>query len=606
MTVKSSSGKTTAIQLLLKYLKAEGVDYIFGIPGGPLMPLYEALHELGNIQPILTKHEEGAAFMADGYARVRRGIGVCCATSGPGSTNSVTGIAVSYADGVPVMLITAQVSTSAFGKGASQEGSSQGIDVVDIFKPMTKSSMMLTRADKMGEVTRYLLRVAKSGRPGPVHLSIPADIAKTLVPQNEKIIHQRTINNNYFDRETIKEASFYLLRAKKPAILVGNGINFAGAYKELKLLSEKLTIPVITTVKAKGAFPEDHLLSMGVFGLAGSPRAEAYLLSGEIDVLLAIGTSLGEDATNSWDERLKPKDALLQIDIDPEQMGKNYPVKVPLIGDAKTVLTELLYQIDRDQQWRDDPKQSVEEIKKFRLQHPWCIEEEKMDSDAVPIKPQRLMKDLNKVLPSDAIVFVDIGTSMCWAFHYLKIHQPYSFFHNLGFASMGHATAACVGAKLAAPNRPVIAIVGDGAFAMNGMEVHTACEYNIPVIWLVHNNGGYGMVYHGEKVQFGGKFNNSLFHTPLDVCKIGEALGAKTYRVSKPGDLCHVMSLALSEEKPTVIEANIDVEELPPIGARFKALDQFFDGSSNKTKPEPVFHDEFFGKLIKTTDHNHQ
>lgn len=578
MLNETKTGNLPAIQLLLKILEAEGVKYIFGIPGGPLMPLYEALHELGTIKPILAKHEEGAAFMADGYARVSRKLGVCSVTSGPGCTNAVTGVAVSYADGVPMMILTAQVATSALGRGAIQEGGVQGVDVTDLFKPLTKSSMMLMRADKMGETIRYLLRVAMSGRPGPVHLNIPADLAKARVPA-ETVIPQFHAGSSYFDPELVKKAVKHLLRAKNPAILVGNGINMSGAYEELKELSEKLRIPVATTVKAKGAFPEDHVLSLGVFGFAGSPRAEAYLLSGEVDVLLAVGTSLGEDATNGWDPRLNPTRALLQIDVDPHTIGNNYPVKVALMGDAGAILREIMDQIKHESQWMEPGQRSLEKIREFRAQYPWCVDEAKMDSEAVPIKPQRLMRDLNESLADDAIVFVDMGNCMSWAFHYLKMAHPHSFFHCLGFASMGHAAAACIGAKLAAPHRPVISVLGDAAFAMNGMEVHTACEYDIPIIWLVQNNGGHGMVYHGEKIQFGGRFHNSLFRNPIDICKVAEALGAQAYRITRPGELGRVMERALASNKPTVIEAMVDIEEVPPIGSRFKSLNRFFDDS---------------------------
>ncbi len=567
---------TTAVKLLLKYLKAEGVEYIFGIPGGPLMPLYEALFESSDITPIMAKHEEGAAFMADGYARVSGKLGVCCVTSGPGCTNAVTGIAVSYADGIPIMMITAQIATGAFGRGAIQESTAHGVDIIDLLKPLTKASMMLIRADKMGEMVRHLLRVAMSGKRGPVHLNIPADLAKKPIPA-ERISQTQLQQPNFnFDRTALKKASQILLRAKRPAILAGNGVNLSGAFEELKKISERLAIPVATTAKAKGAFPEDHILSLGVFGFAGSPRAEAYLLSENVDVLLAIGTNLDEDATAGWDARLAPSEALIQIDIDPKEVGKNYPVAVPVIGDAKTIINEFLFQIERDAKWLEVRKRSLEDITRFRAQHPWCIDEEKMDSDAVPLKPQRLIKDLGEVLPQDAIVFCDMGNHMAWAFHYLKMTQPKSFFHCLGFASMGYGTAAVIGAKLAAPDRPVIAIVGDASFAMNGMEVHSAVEHRVPVIWIIMNNGGHGMVYHGEKIQFGNRFHHSLFQKQLDIRKIGEAMGALSFRITDPGELCDVMKQALTCDRPVVIDAIIDVEEIPPVGSRLKALDKFF------------------------------
>ena len=316
---------------------------------------------------------------------------------------------------------------------------------------------------------------------------------------------------------------------------------------------------------------------MGIFGFAGSPKSEAYLLSGKVDVLLTVGTGLGEGATNVWDSRLKPKDHLLQIDVDPVQIGKNYPASVGLLGDAKTVLTEIRHQMEREMRWMASSPSSAEPVREFLSRLPWCVQKEKMFSDALPLKPQRLMYDLGEALPEDAAVFSDIGDHMAWALHYLRFSRPHSVFHCIGFASMGYGTSACIGAKLAAPERPVIAVVGDAGFAMNGMEVHTACEYGIPVVWLVLNNGGHGMVYHGENIQFGGRFHYSLFENPIDVCKLAASLGAASSRVTRPGELCGRLAEALSQKKPCVIEAMVDPEEIPPIGARIKALDQFFD-----------------------------
>ena len=573
--VTTAAKRVTAATLLLKYLEAQGVRYIFGIPGGPLMPIYEAMHSQGGIRPVLAKHEEGAAFMADGYARMRRGLGACCVTAGPGCTNAVTGISTSFEDGIPVFLITAQVATGALGRGALQECADNGLGVVEMFRPITKASVMLNRADKLGETVRYLLRMALSGKPGPVHFSLPADIAREIIADEPASRFPEDLKPKYFSRESVKEASRILIRAKKPAILAGGGINLSGAYEELKHVSKRFAIPVATTFKAKGAFPEDDALSMGIFGFASSPKADAYLLSGEVDVLLAVGTGLGEDATNAWDKRLMPKDALLQIDVDPVQIGKNYPAKVGLLGDAKTVLTELSHQMEREMRWMESMPRSAEPAREFLSRHPGCVQMEKMSSEQVPLKPQRLMRDLGDALPEDAAIFCDIGDHMAWALHYLRVNQPHSVFHCLGFASMGYGISACIGAKLAAPHRPVIAVVGDAGFAMNGMEVHTACEYDIPVIWLVLNNGGHGMVYHGENILFGGDFHYSLFRRPIDICKLASSLGALSYRVSRPGELGGTLEECLRTGKPAVIEAMVDPEEVPPVGSRMKAVEQY-------------------------------
>ncbi|PIS47909.1 MAG: thiamine pyrophosphate-binding protein [Elusimicrobia bacterium CG08_land_8_20_14_0_20_51_18] len=574
------SKETTAVRLLVEYLKGEGVEYIFGIPGAPLMPFYEALHDMGGIKPILAKHEGGAAFMADGYARAGGKLGVCCSTTGPGATNLLTGVACSFADSIPLLVLTAQVSTSSFGKGAVQESTCHGIDVVEMFKPVTKSSVMLHSPEKMGDVFRSLLRVALSGRKGPVHLNIPVDFMKKNVKAHIVPPNCYRVTAGQFDRNAVKEASRLLLKARHPAILAGNGVNLAGAQKELRRLAELLRIPVATSPKAKGAFPENHILSLGVFGFGASAQAEKYLLSGEVDVLLVVGTSLGEPATCGWDLRLEPSEAMVQMDIDPKEIGKNYPATQGILGDAKAVLNELNYQLERDSRWLEKGplNEREEKITKFKTGVSRFDAPEKMFSGAVPLKPQRIMKEMRDILPDDAILFIDIGTAMFWALHYFPVYEPDTFYINMGLGSMGHAVAGCIGGKLARPDKPVVALTGDAAFAMNGMEVHTASEIGVPVIWIVLNNGGHGMVYHGERLQFSGKFATGIFKHPIDVAGIGRSLGAEVFEVSDGAGFSSALESALKTEAPCVIDVRVDIEEMPPMGHRIKTLDKIFAG----------------------------
>lgn len=572
-----SSNETTAVNLLMRYLKAEGVEYIFGIPGGPLMPFYEAIFETGGISPILTKHEQGAAFMADGYARVSGKLGVCCSTTGPGATNLITGVACAYADSIPVLIITAQVATSAFGKGAAQESTSHGVDVVEMLKPVTKSSVMVHSPAKVGDVVRASLRAALCGRKGPVHINFPADFMKKSVPLVVLPPERYRVTSCQFDRDAIKQASNYLVHAKKPVILAGNGVNLSGAHDELRKLAERLNIPVATSPKAKGAFPENHVLSLGVFGFVGSLVAEKYILSGEPDVLVAVGTSMGELTTCNWDSRLEPSRALIQIDIDHCEIGKNYPTALGIEGDAKAVLRELGYQVERDLHWLEKPEGlDIEWIKNFKATNPKCVTPEKLMSEEVPLKPQRVIKELRDTLSSDSILFVDIGTCMPWALQYFPVYEPGTFYINMGLASMGHAVAACIGGKLARPDKPVVALAGDAAFAMNGMEVHTAVDHDIPVIWLVLNNGAHGMVYHGERIQFGGRFTTSTFHKRMNIAEIARGLGAESFEASKPGDVSSCLGAAMKCGRPAVIDVATDLAEVPPIGHRIHSLEKMF------------------------------
>lgn len=570
-----------AVQVLLSYLEQEGVDTIFGIPGGPLMPFFEGIFDRGKMRTIITKHEEGAAFMADGYARVSGRLGVCCATTGPGATNALTGIACAYRDSVPVLLVTAQVALSAFGKGAAQESSPLGIDIVDMFRDVTKASVMLMTPEKIADVTRHLLRAGLSGRPGPIHLSLPADMMKTKAPADIRRLSQYRSPSELFDRQSVKDAAKLLLRAKHPAILAGYGVHISRGYEELLALAERLNIPVATTPKGKGVFPEDHLLSLGVFGMAGSPQADAVLLSKETDLLLAIGTSFGEASCHAWDPRVGAERWMLQIDVDPREIGKNYPVDVALVGNAKPVLKELDFEIRREKSWlpsKEGDDGRLQFIRKIKEENPRCYERAAMDSLESPLRPQRIIGELRRAMPADGILFVDIGNVMAWALHYFEVRSPGTFFINMGFGSMGHAVAGAIGGKMAAKDRPVVALVGDASFAMNGMEVHTAVENNIPVVWVVINNGGHGMVHMGESIQFKGKFDTSMFKQRIDAAGIAEALGARAYRAERPGEVEAAVQAALKSGLPSVVDVWSDPNDRPPLGIRLATLERFFKG----------------------------
>lgn len=578
--IEQSPATLPAVQVLLAYLEQEGVDTIFGIPGGPLMPFFEGIFDRGKMRTIITKHEEGASFMADGYARVSGRLGVCCATTGPGATNALTGVACAYRDSVPVLLVTAQVALSAFGKGAAQESSPLGIDIVDMFRDVTKASVMLMTPEKIADVTRHLLRTSLTGRPGPIHLSLPADMMKTSVAFDVRSPSHYRTQPELFDRRSVKEAAKLILGAEHPVILAGYGVHVGRAYKELKTLAERLMIPVVTTQKGKGVFPEDHLLSLGVFGFAGSPQADAVVLSEKTDLLLAVGTGLGELATHAWDSRVGGNHRkILQIDVDPREIGKNYPVEVSLVGNAQHVLKELNFQLERDMRWMEhvtDLEKRLSDIRGVKAATPRFLEVRKMTDESLPLYPQKVIAEMQQAMPSDAILFVDIGNVMAWALHYFTVKEPGGFFINMGFGSMGHGVAAAIGGKLAAKNRPVVALVGDAAFAMNGMEVHTAVENDIPVVWVVMNNGGHGMVHLGEKLQFKGKFSTSQFKHHLNIAQMAESLGAQSFRVERAGETEEAVRKAIQSNKPTVIDVRICSDTIPPTGMRLATLEKFF------------------------------
>ncbi|OGS36200.1 MAG: hypothetical protein A2506_10505 [Elusimicrobia bacterium RIFOXYD12_FULL_66_9] len=557
------------MHVLLDYLEQEGVEYIFGIPGGPIMPLYEALYARGRIKPILTKHEEGAAFMADGYARASGKIGVCCTTTGPGATNALTGVAVAHVDHVPLLLLTAQVPTHRFGMGAFQESGPESIDLVGLFRPVTKWSTMVSHPSRMGAVVRAALRIMQSGAPGPVHINIPLDFISRPVEEELQPPSRYRCAGELFDRRSVREAAARLLTARRPVILAGQGINCARAWGPLRALAERLEIPVATTFKAKGALPEDHPLSLGVFGPSGRAEVQEFLLGPETDLLFVIGSSLGEDSTCGFDARLGRKEAFLQLDVEPCMIGRNFPVDVALIGDGGAVLTELLYEIERRLKsgWAAAPARRSP----LPPRAPAPALDVAVDGPR-GLHPRAVLGELREALPRDAVLFVDNGSIRAWAGQHFPVYREGSFFVNMGLASMGYAVAASIGGKLARPDRPVVALVGDAAFAMNGMEVHAAVEHRVPVVWVVINNGGHGMIYHGEKAQFGGKFCSSVFRTPLDVAAIAQGLGAETARVCRAGELSSAVRAALGSAGPVVIDVKTDLLEPPPMGSRVRSL----------------------------------
>lgn len=567
-----------AIHVLLKALEEEGVTHIFGVPGGPLVPLFEALDERKRIQPILAKHEEGAAFMSEGYARVRRGLGVCCATSGPGATNALTGVASAHSDSIPVLALTAQVSTSVFGMGGLQDSSSGNwnVDIVDAYRAVTKLSLMLQNGAQMPQMVRRMLRAALTGRTGAVHLNLPADVVKQPVAAMQPpVAAYRAHVAPAGDADAIEQVARALYTARMPAFLVGHGINLSGAWKPLQRIAEFLHSPVATTLKGKSAFPERHPLSSGVFGFGGHPLAEACLYSEEVDVLVIVGTSLGEFQTNGWDRRLASGDrTIVQIDLDPQMIGNIYPVDHSIVGDARSILEALADTLttlppvtsrDRYDLWEQ-----------MRAETPRYYHAEAIQGESELLKPQAVVSKMNEILPDETLIFVDNGNCLSWAGQFYEARQTGTVFFATNVASMGYSIAAAVGGKVAEPDSTVVALLGDGAFAMNGMEVHTAIDYNIPVIWVVLNNGGHGMVYNGETL-LSGKSYMTVFHQPLDVGAIASSLGAHVFKAVNLAEFEESLKDALALQAPCVIDVIVDIEEVPrSLQQRADTLKAFF------------------------------
>ncbi len=570
----------TVAQVVLEHLKREGVRHVFGIPGGPVTPIFDALDREPALTLIAPRHEAGAAFMAAGYARAGGRLGACLLTTGPGATNALTAVAAAKADGLPVLVVTAQVSTTVFGKGSLQDSTESGADTVALFRPVTKMSALLASPANAPDLLRRALRVAMTGRRGPVHLSIPTDLMRRPVAPDGAVFSGYRPLSRLFDREAVKECAAVLLAARRPAILAGHGVNLSGARAELRELAELLSIPTATTPKGKGAFAETHPLSLRTFGLASSPLAERYLLETGVDALFVIGSSLHENSTSGWDPRLALGRTVIQQDVDPETIGRNYSVDVALAGDAKTTLRELLFHLRRLLAVGEHPRggDGGAALARARAAGPAVLNPDSTRSEALPMKPQRLMRELDAALPEDAMIFLDVGNNTLWATHYLTATGRNDFVHNWGdFAAMGFGVAACVGGKLAAPARPVVAIVGDGGFAMAGMEVSTAATHRIPVVWVVLNDGRLNAVHHGQTLQYDGRTIGTEFRR-MDVAAIATGLGAWSRRVRRPEDVGLALRAALARRGPSVLDVAIDADEVPPILSRVRSLDKLFVG----------------------------
>ncbi len=563
---------STVANAFLDILEAEGVTAIFGVPGGPLTGLFEAMHARDSIRFVLAKHEAGAAFMAAAHARITRSLAVCCATSGPGATNALTGVASAFTEALPVLILTGQVARFVYGKGAIQESSVHGIDVVDLFRPVTKLSASLPEPGRSPDILRLAIRTALSGKQGPVHLSMPADIISQPIRYEPlKPAEYRAVDARPVDPEGIAEARVALSTARHPCILAGYGVSRSNAHEELMQFARALDAPVATSPKGKGVFPENHPLSMGVLGFGGQGQIEELLASGAADVLVIVGSSMNEFVTNAWTLQVHPNTVCIQIDLDPEAIGKNYRVDVAVVGDARATLRELTKELTSFALAPDEEGWHRAEAPELRSVAVPVAEE------TGPLRAQAVMKELRAAMDDDTMLFVDNGNCILWGTHYFEARKPDTYFIDLGLSCMGSAVAGVVGATFAAPGRRAVALVGDGAFAMTGWEVHTAVEERLPIVWVVLNNGGHGMVHHGDKLMKGKDLGVALYRTPLDCAAMAVAMGAKGLRASSVPEFRRALQEALAFDGPVVIDAVVDPSEAPPtLERRVRTLAQFF------------------------------
>ena len=545
--------KMTGGQAVIECLKREGVDVVFGLPGGVLLPLYDVIYHSG-LKHILVRHEQGAAHMADGYARATGKVGVCIATSGPGATNLVTGIANAYMDSVPMVAITGQVNTWLIGKDAFQEA-----DITGITMPITKHNYLVRSAKDIPRVFREAFYIARSGRPGPVLVDLPRDVTVDELdfdyPEVDLIGYRPSVKAHQMQ---IKKAAKALMEAERPVIYVGGGVRYADASRELIELAIKLNAPVTTSLMGLGCFPEDLPLSLGMVGMHGTKYAN-YAVQ-ESDLLLAVGARFSDRVTGKI-THFAPNAKVIHIDVDPAEIGKNIRVDIPVVGDAKNALVELLKEIS-PKPWSPWSGKIVE----WKKDHPL-----KYLPDTEVIKPQYVIEKLCELAP-DAIITTEVGQNQMWAAQFFIHKDPKKFISSGGLGTMGYGFPAAIGAKMGRPECDVIDIAGDGSFLMNSQELATAVVNDIPVKIAIMNNGCLGMVRQWQELFFGKRYSATILgRTSPDFVKLAEAYGAVGLRATRPSEVVPIIKEALKSNQPTVMDFIINplemVSPMVPAGA---------------------------------------
>lgn len=540
---RDSPRMMTGAQAVLESLKREGVDVIFGLPGGVLLPLYDAIYQ-SEIRHILVRHEQGAAHMADGYARATGKVGVCIATSGPGATNLVTGIANAYMDSVPMVAITGQVNTSLIGKDAFQEA-----DITGITLPITKHNYLLRSAKDISRVFREAFYIARSGRPGPVLIDLPRDVTVEEVQFTWPEVNLPGYHPSTKVHEMqIKKAAKALMEAKRPVIYAGGGVRYALAHRELFDLATKINVPVATTLMGIGCFPEDNSLSLGMLGMHGTKYAN-YAVQ-ESDLLMAVGARFDDRVTGKI-ASFAPHARIIHIDMDPAEIGKNVRVDIPMVGDAKNALAALIKEVG------PKPRSAWNErVEAWKKDHPL-----KYVPDMNIIKPQFVIEKLCELAP-DAIITTEVGQNQMWAAQFFVHRDPQKFISSGGLGTMGYGFPAAIGAKVGHPECEVIDIAGDGSFLMNSQELATAVVNDIPVKVAILNNGCLGMVRQWQELFFEKRYSATILgRTSPDFVKLAEAYGAVGLRASRPSEVEPVIRAALASDRPTIMDFIVNPAE---------------------------------------------
>ena len=549
----------TGAEIIIECLLEQSVDTVFGYPGGAILNVYDALYRYSDkIKHVLTSHEQGASHAADGYARATGKVGVCLATSGPGATNLVTGIATACMDSVPVVAITCNVGTALLGKDSFQE-----VDIAGIVMPVTKHSYIVKDVTKLADTIRKAFIIAKSGRPGPVLVDVPKDVTAAKC---EYIRHTITAVEPKVDTirpKDVDTAAQMIAAAKKPFIFVGGGAVIADASEEVRALAHKIQAPVCDSLMGKGAFSGEDELYTGPVGMHGT-KTSNYAMC-ECDLLITLGARFSDRVTGDT-KTFAPKAKILQIDVDAAEINKNIAVDASVIGDLREVLKLLLVKIPEKR--HDEWVQHIQDM----------IEKYPLNYDHSQLTGPYVIQKLYELTGGDAIVSTDVGQHQMWAAQYFKFKEPRTFLTSGGLGTMGYGLGAAIGAKMGCPDKTVVNIAGDGCFRMNMNEIATATRYNIPVIEVVFNNHVLGMVRQWQTLFYGKRYSQTELYDQMDFVKVAEGMGAKAYRITKKEDVEPVLREAISLNIPVMIECQIGSDDkVFPMVPAGKPIEEAFD-----------------------------
>lgn len=555
----------TGSQILVECLKEQGVDTIFGYPGGQVLNIYDELYRHPEIKHILTSHEQGASHAADGYARVTGKVGVCLATSGPGATNLVTGIATAYMDSVPLVAITGNVPVPLLGKDSFQE-----VDIAGITMPITKHNFIVKDITLLADTIRRAFRIAKTGRPGPVLVDITKDVTAATCDYEPKKPAEVKRVTAQITEEGLELAARMISKSKKPMIFVGGGAVISGAENELKEFADKADAPVTDSLMGKGAFNGEDPRYTGMLGMHGTKTSNLSVT--ECDLLITIGARFSDRVTGNA-KKFAYHANILQIDVDPAEINKNVLVTHSIIGDIKEVLARLNQKLTPQEH-----KDWMENVKAKQQKFPLTYHPDILTGPYV-------IEKLWEITKGDAVVVTEVGQHQMWAAQFYKYKRPRTLITSGGLGTMGYGLGAAIGAKMGCPEKTVVNIAGDGCFRMNMNEVATAARYHIPVIEIVFNNHVLGMVRQWQTLFYGQRYSHTVLNDSVDFVKLAEAMGAAAFRITKKDEVEEVLRKAIALNAPVVIDCIIDSDDkVWPMVAPGAAIEESFAEEDLDTK----------------------